>query len=436
MVQTVCISPPSFSILFHYYYFLYSPAHSPHHIRDLDPNLPTIGQPTGAEITGGRSADVLVKDYLTSLLNHLASTLGLQTLSTSRFSFVVTVPAIWSEEAKTAITTAFRSVLSSPPWPSSSSTSSGPTSAIHIISEPEAAALASLSNNKEPPTLKKNDTVVVVDAGGGTVDAISYTIANLHPLELVEAAPGCGAICGSAFVNMRFGKYAKLKFGEHPGFTDGVFAEAMDYFERVAKRGLEVNTPPATTYPVPMPLGDDEEARRLGVVDGVYSLGVSELKTLFEPVVLETIKLVKEQVAATKSGPVSAVLLVGGFAASTYLFERVKIALGNGVEVLRPEDGWSAVARGAVMRGLEIAKKEQLGEDEEEEEEEEEEGVRARVSYGVESEVVFDEKMHGDVRERRYWCAREGRYKIRVMNWFLKRVSSSFLPLVDPRLLY
>ncbi|PKS07026.1 hypothetical protein jhhlp_005623 [Lomentospora prolificans] len=410
---------------------------------DLDPTLPTIGQPTGEEITGGRTADVLVADYLAALRDHLACTLqtkfGPQIVSTASFSFVVTVPAIWSETAKDRITHAFRTVLSVPPWPQNP--------AIEIVSEPEAAAVSSLTSISKSHALRQDDTVVVVDAGGGTVDAISYAISKLFPLRLREAAPGCGAICGSAFLNMRFGKYVKLKFGQDPDFTDEVYAEAMDFFEKTAKRNLMINTPPSTTFPVPMRLRDNPH---LGVSKGVYPLTVSELKTLFEPVVLETIKLVKEQVANTP-GHVRVVLLVGGFAASTYLLERVRIAMGDQVDVIRPGDGWAAVVKGAVMRGLDASERENIPEEQaqktkaptndtgpspppqtspedalgdtpqHEEEGDENMGNRSKVSYGVESEVAFDENLHGAVRERRYWSGREGRYKIRVMNWFIRR---------------
>lgn len=398
--------------------------------RDLDPTLPTIGQPTGDEITGGRSADTLVAEYLASLRDHLASTLqakfGANIVGTASFSFVITVPAIWSETAKDRITHAFRTVLSVDPWPRNP--------AINIISEPEAAAVSALTSISKTHAPQPDDTFVVVDAGGGTVDAISYSIAKLAPLELREAAPGCGSICGSAFLNMRFGKYIKLKFGQELGFTDEVYAEAMDFFEKVAKRTLVINTPPSTTFPVPMRLPDNPQ---LGVAGGVYPLTVSELKTLFEPVILETIKLVKEQVANTP-GNIRAVLLVGGFSASTYLLERVKIALGDHMEVLRPNDGWAAVVKGAVMRGLEHAVKEEVSEARLSDghapavatglvnacaEDEIDVGNGAKVSYGVESEVTFNEDIHGSVRERRYWSGREGRYKIRVMNWFIRRVS-------------
>jgi hypothetical protein len=56
---------------------------------------------------------------------------------------------------------------------------------------------------------------VLYDASGGTVDLISYTITKLHPkLEIAEAAEGTGGLCGSTFLNRRFGEYLMKKLGQ------------------------------------------------------------------------------------------------------------------------------------------------------------------------------------------------------------------------------
>lgn len=75
---------------------------------------------------------------------------------------------------------------------------------------------------------------MICDAGGGTVDLISYTITNLKPiLEVQEATPGTGALCGSTFLNMRFMKFLTAKLGREDGFDDEVLAEAMERFEKI-----------------------------------------------------------------------------------------------------------------------------------------------------------------------------------------------------------
>ena len=80
----------------------------------------------------------------------------------------------------------------------------GQGEALQIVSEPEAAATYVLKA-MEPHGIEVGDTFVLCDAGGGTVDLISYTVSSLKTiLEVDEAAPGSGAICGSTFLNQKF----------------------------------------------------------------------------------------------------------------------------------------------------------------------------------------------------------------------------------------
>ena len=95
---------------------------------------------------------------------------------------------------------------------------------LQIISEPEAAATYAL-HNLNPHDIRIGDTFVLVDAGGGTVDLISYTALALEPiLQLEEAAPGTGALCGSTFLNRRFEKYMEDRCEDNPGW-DGEVCE-------------------------------------------------------------------------------------------------------------------------------------------------------------------------------------------------------------------
>lgn len=79
-----------------------------------------------------------------------------------------------------------------------------------------------------------------------------------------------------------------------------------------------------------------------------------DLEKIFEPIVQQVIKLVKDQIIATNR-KIMAVLLVGGFGQNNYLKERLRMALINRsskIEVIQPPHAWTAVVRGAVMKGL------------------------------------------------------------------------------------
>jgi hypothetical protein len=97
----------------------------------------------------------------------------------------------------------------------------------------EAAAIYAL-HGLDPHGLNIGDSFVLCDAGGGTVDLISYTITQLHPiLKVKEAAAGSGDLCGSTFLNRRFGDFLTAKLGNEPGWDAELFSEAMDRFDSV-----------------------------------------------------------------------------------------------------------------------------------------------------------------------------------------------------------
>ena len=82
----------------------------------------------------------------------------------------------------------------------------------------------------------------------------------------------------------------------------------------------------------------------------------SDLKEIFDPIVGQVINLVMGQIIATKA-KIKAVLLVGGFGQSNNqkeLLRRTLINKFNTIKVLQPPDAWTAVVRGAVIKGLAI----------------------------------------------------------------------------------
>jgi hypothetical protein len=123
----------------------------------------------------------------------------------------------------------------------------------------------------------------------------------------------------------------------------------------------------------------------LGIRRGRFSLKANDLRDIFEPVILQIIKLVKDQISSTQK-TVKAVLLVGGFGQNAYLKDRLRISLGNGIEVLQPANAWTAVVRGALMMGIansdpNLSKVEVVSR-------------AARKSYGVELMNPYNKKIH------------------------------------------
>jgi hypothetical protein len=121
-------------------------------------------------------------DYLTRIVDHvlhesLPRQFGASFLENQQISYVVTVPAIWSDKAKDLTRqAAVRAGIDQ--------------SKLMLITEPEAAALYCATLCKEAD-LKEGDRFVVCDAGGGTVVSplkSSYSI-PIVPLALLSSSP-------------------------------------------------------------------------------------------------------------------------------------------------------------------------------------------------------------------------------------------------------
>lgn len=126
----------------------------------------------------------------------------------------------------------------------------------------------------------------------------------------------------------------------------------------------------------------------------------------------EVITLVKGQIASTGK-TVKAVLMVGGFGQNAYLRESIRAAIDPGIEVMQPPNGWTAVVRGALMKGLSQV-----------------EPTTARVKvasrtarkhYGTEIMSRFDPAKH--LRSGSFWDDFDGELKVYDMSWFITKGS-------------
>jgi hypothetical protein len=91
------------------------------------------------------------------------------------------------------------------------------------------------------------------------------------------------------------------------------------------------------------------------------------------------------------TGDVKAVLLVGGFDQSPYLRESIRRVAGGGIQVIQPAKGWTAVVRGALIKGLAeaspAASRIAIG------------SRVARKAYGCEMTTPFDAEKHQQGRK-------------------------------------
>ncbi|KAF4626038.1 hypothetical protein G7Y89_g12118 [Cudoniella acicularis] len=347
---------------------------------------------------GEKTPEELTTDYLSELYKHLMYTLeqqlGAAILRTIPLEFCLTVPAIWSELAKENTLKACKKAgIKS-------------KSEILLVSEP-ATAICAL-HSLDPHGLNIGDSFVLCDAGGGTVDLISYTITQLHPiLQVKEAAGGTGGLCGSIFLNRAFAKFLTTKLRGEDGWDDEILSEAMDRFDSVIKKQYSPATEDEDGYTILVPgLANNP---KLGIRRGRFTIKPAEMRAIFEPVINKIVVLVKDQIKASNR-LIRAVLLVGGFGQNTYLKERLRTSV-NGVEVLQPPNAWTAIVRGAVMMGLSHSNS-RLGK------------VNvvsraARKHYGIELNVNFHTDVHD--YDKRYWCPKHKCYRVSAMRWFIHK---------------
>ena len=172
-----------------------------------------------ARRTPQQTPEKLTKDYLTSLRIHfehmLSKVLGPGSLTTTPIEYVLTVPAIWTDLAKSKTKLCAEQA------------GMGSAAELNIIPEPEAAAVWAF-HEMAPYSLEKGETFVVCDAGGGTVDLITYEIVALRPsLRIVEVAKGEGGMCGSTILDRRFALFLAGKFGDHEMWSESLLEEVI-----------------------------------------------------------------------------------------------------------------------------------------------------------------------------------------------------------------
>lgn len=217
-------------------------------------------------------------------------------------------------------------------------------SRISFVTEGEASLHFAIQNGLPEGALKKGDGVVIVDAGGGTIDISVYSRNLKTTKEAYEeiAAPQCH-FHGSVFVSI----HARLFLEER--LAESIFNEDLDHiiqcFDKATK--LRFRNMEESQYIKFGSTRDNDEA--VGIRFGQLKLKGSEVATFFEPSVKCIVNAVTEQRKSAHKG-ISHVVLVGGFSASDWLFEKVHEALKPvGLTVIRPANHVNkAVSNGAI----------------------------------------------------------------------------------------
>ncbi|KAI4620108.1 hypothetical protein J4E80_004634 [Alternaria sp. BMP 0032] len=278
----------------------------------------------------------IIAKYLAHIKAHTIKNLdihyGKGLWQTLPLTLVVTVPAVWSDAAK-------HSTLQAVDKAGFNSIELPQLKRTVLTTEPEAAAIYTIQSMRggiQDDQFAVGDGFVVCDMGGGTVDLISYRVAELDPTTLEEATVGSGDQCGGSFVERGFMKWLERRLGTadfisiagersedlpRTSLSPKLSRMVQDFVMEV-KTGFSGHETSFLRLPVPLSSVEDDEAR--GIQDG---------EIMITP---------------------QFVFMVGGFSESPYMYEKIKLyAESHGLAAIRPAHAWSAIVRGAAAKGLE-----------------------------------------------------------------------------------
>ncbi|GAA5942528.1 Hsp70 family protein [Sporobolomyces koalae] len=227
---------------------------------------------------------------------------------------------------------------------------------LQIITEPEAGAIHA-STLATLHHLRPSQSFLLCDAGGGTVDTAVYKLmGQLSELEIAEMCVRSGSNTGSLFVDLKFEELLRRILKDHPVHLEpasmATFLHSFSETDKIAYHGTAEDDDAIFRFNCFNV--EDSHDPAVGLEFGELAISGRVLKTeVFDPVIEQVIDLLSAQIAKIGQTPLDAIILVGGFAASEYLYTRVRQAFGAIVPVIvRPQDCDTATLRGAARYGL------------------------------------------------------------------------------------
>ncbi|PGH07169.1 hypothetical protein GX51_01956 [Blastomyces parvus] len=298
----------------------------------------------------GKSEIDVAADYLMKLRgamrNQLQKTLGeVFNREERNIRYFLTVPAIWNDAGKAATRAAAIAA---------GFLRDENDNRLTLITEPEAAAMFCAKAGLL--SLKIHDAILIVDCGGGTVDLIAYEVEEETPFTVAECTAGSGDSCGSTALNRNFSnilraKIRKMKLPDGSRTAGRVYAKCIMDFENRIKADFRNN---GQKWAVDV--GIEADFPEAGIEEGYMTFTNEEILQCFEPVVNRILELVRNQIIAiqAQNRTLQNVLVVGGFGASEYLFQQIKLHVPPQFQskVVRPMDSVSAIVKGAVTAGI------------------------------------------------------------------------------------
>ncbi|KAH7929514.1 hypothetical protein BV22DRAFT_1080689 [Leucogyrophana mollusca] len=212
--------------------------------------------------------------------------------------------------------------------------------------------------------------VIIVDAGGGTIDLSAYSM-SLSSSLFEEIAPTQCRLQGSVFVTRRAHALLKKKLDGSLYGNPDIIEQMIGIFDKTTK--LRFRNAEDPSY-IKFGTVRDKDPK-CDIRSGQLKLQGQEVATLFEPSVQGILEAIEQQRKVAQI-PISFVFLVGGFAASDWLFASLQAHLQPlGINFCRPDSHVNkAVADGAVSFHVDHLVHKRV----------------ARYTYGLSCNVAYD----------------------------------------------
>ncbi|KAG6367438.1 hypothetical protein INS49_001627 [Diaporthe citri] len=238
--------------------------------------------------------------------------------------YYLTVPAIWNDAGKAATRAAAIQA---------GFLRDENDNRLTLVSEPEAAALFCAKTG-----------------------LLNLKVEDENPFTVAECTAGSGDSCGSTALNRNFSnilrtKIRKMKLPDGSKTAGRVYAKCIMDFENRIKADFRNN---GQKWAVDV--GIEAEFPEAGIEEGYMTFTNEEILQCFEPVVNRILELVRNQIIAiqAQNRALQNILVVGGFGASEYLFQQIKLHVPPQFQskVVRPMDSVAAIVKGAVTAGI------------------------------------------------------------------------------------
>jgi molecular chaperone DnaK (HSP70) len=274
-------------------------------------------------------------------LKDIAETLGGEgLLDEAEIQWCLTVPAVWREDSKQIMCRAAQLA---------GLIGEGTQEAerLLLVLEPEAAAVhcQQVMMRRNEAALESGKVLMVVDAGGGTVDITVHEVRLGEGLD--EVVPCGGGLHGSKYVDRNFREFLARKLcaeaiDELETQWPMEYAKLMSQTWESIKCGYDATPTWRSSIEMPRHLEKilessfpevlDRLANLQGGDNTVIRLTHDDMETIFKSVVDQLIGKVRNQFTALEDRRCDILFLVGGFAESPVLKQRIQSEFGDRVE--------------------------------------------------------------------------------------------------------